>query len=75
MIRSDERRVKLTPLTTLTFYLIPSAVFHSASRPACTFATSSSLDEANTAFNSLGIKTDLDFERGRAHKAIQENKC
>ena len=33
-IRNDERWVKLTPLTALTFYLSPSVVFQSLSHPA-----------------------------------------
>ena len=65
--------VKLTPLTTLTFYLTPSAVFESVARPARTVAASTSLEEANTALNALGIKTELDLERERARQAIQEN--
>jgi hypothetical protein len=74
-IRYDERTVKLTPLSTLTFYLTPSAVFESVARPARAVASSSSLEEANTALNALGIKTELDLERERARKTIQENKC
>lgn len=74
-IRYDERKVKLTPLTTLTFYLTPSAVFQSVARPARAVATSSSLEDANSALNALGIQTELDLERERARKAIQESKC
>lgn len=74
-IRYDERTVRLTPLTTLTFYLTPSAVFESVARPARTVASSTSLEEANTALNGLGIKTELDLERERARKTRQENKC
>ena len=74
-IRYDERKVKLTPLTILTFYLIPSAVFEVVARPARAVAASMSLEEANTALNALGIKTELDLERERARKTIQENKC
>ena len=73
-IRYDERTVKLTPLSTLTFYLTPSAVFESVARPARAVASSSSLEEANTALNALGIKTELDLERERVRKTIQENK-
>jgi len=74
-IRYDERTVKLTPLSTLTFYLTPSAVFESVARPARAVASSNSLEEANTALNALDIKTELDLERERARKTIQENKC
>ncbi len=74
-IRHDERQVKLTPLTTLTFYLTPSAVFQAVARPARAVATSTSLEEANNALNAIGIKTELDLERERARRAVQENKC
>jgi hypothetical protein len=61
-IRYDERTVKLTPLSTLTFYLTPSAVFESVARPARAVASSNSLEEANTALNALDIKTELDLD-------------
>lgn len=64
-IRYDERRVKLTPLTTLTFYLSPSILFYSIARPARAVAFSSSLEEANDALHQLGIKSELDLERER----------
>lgn len=65
-IRSDERRVKLTPLATLTFYLTPSVVFHTVSRPAQAVAASTSLEDANEALHAIGIKSELDLERARA---------
>jgi enoyl-[acyl-carrier-protein] reductase (NADH) len=64
-IRYDERKVKLTPLTTLTFYLTPSAVFESVARLARSVAFSTSLEEANRALHELGVKTELDLERER----------
>jgi hypothetical protein len=64
-IRYDERQVKLTPLTTLTFYLTPTAVFNAVARPARVVAGSSSLEEANNALHSLSIKSELDLERER----------
>ncbi|MBM4259073.1 MAG: DUF1152 domain-containing protein [Deltaproteobacteria bacterium] len=74
-IRYDEHTVKLTPLTTLTFYLTPTAVFATVARPARAVTASTSLEEANTVLNALGIKTELDLERERARKLVQENKC
>jgi hypothetical protein len=74
-IRYDERKVKLTPLTTLTFYLAPSAVFASVARPARAVASSTSLEDANTMLNTLGIKTELDLEREREQRTMQENTC
>jgi len=64
-IREDRRRVKLTPLTTLTFFLAPTVVFHTLSRPARSVSASRSLDEANQALHSIGLKTELDLERER----------
>ena len=65
-IRDDERRVQLTPLTTLTFYLSASTPFHTLSRPAQAVAASNSLEEANDALHRIGIKSELDLERERA---------
>jgi hypothetical protein len=64
-IRYDQRRVKLTPLTTLTFYLSPSAVFHSVARSAQAVVGSASLEEANDALHRLSIRSELDIERER----------
>jgi hypothetical protein len=64
-IRYDERRVKLTPLTTLTFYLSPTAVFTAVARPAQAVIGISSLEEANEALHRLSIKSELDIERER----------
>ncbi|HWP56420.1 MAG TPA: DUF1152 domain-containing protein [Candidatus Acidoferrales bacterium] len=64
-IRTDQRKVKLTPLTTLTFYVAPSVLFEALSRPARAVASSRSLEEANEALHALGLKTELDLERQR----------
>ena len=64
-IRQDQRRVKLTPLTTLTFFLSPTVVIHTLSRPAQAAKESSSLEEANQALHAIGLKTELDLERER----------
>jgi hypothetical protein len=64
-IRHDQRRVKLTPLTTLSFFLSPTTVYETLSLPARAVRGSSSLAEANDALHAAGIGTELDFERGR----------
>jgi hypothetical protein len=64
-IRYDERRVKLTPLTTLTFYLSPGVVFHAVAQPAQAVVDSTSLEEANDMLHRLLIKSELDIERER----------
>ena len=64
-IRYDQRHVKLTPLTTLTFYLSPSILFQSIARLAQAVASSTSLEGANDALHHLGVKSELDLERER----------
>jgi hypothetical protein len=64
-IRQDQRRVMLTPLATLTFYLSPSILFAALSHPARVVASSRSLEEANNALHAIGLKTELDLERER----------
>lgn len=64
-IRQDQRKVKLTPLAALTFFLSPTILYESLSRPARAVAQSSSLEEANEALHAIGIKTELDLERER----------
>jgi hypothetical protein len=62
-IRSDQRKVKLTPLTTLTFFIAATKLLDTLARPARAVLQSSSLEQANDALHALGIKTELDLER------------
>ena len=62
-IRGRKRTLKLTPLTTLTFFMAPEKLYESLSRPAQAVRESASLDKANNALHGLGIYTELDFER------------
>lgn len=62
-IRQDLRKVRLTPLATLTFFLSPTVLFEALARPARAVASSASLEEANDALHAIGIKTELDLER------------
>lgn len=71
-IRSDERRVRLTPLTALTFFLSASKVLDTLSRPAQAVRQSASLEAANDALHAIGIKTELDLERER-YRAENKN--
>jgi hypothetical protein len=64
-IRSDQRRVKLTPLTALIFFMSATTLFRTLSPPAQAVRASSSLEEANDALHAIGIKTELDLERER----------
>ena len=62
-IRDGSRRVKLTPLTALTFFMSATKLFDTLSRPAQAVYGRSSLDQANDALHEIGIKTELDAER------------
>ncbi|HET8562834.1 MAG TPA: DUF1152 domain-containing protein [Candidatus Binatia bacterium] len=64
-IRTDQRKVKLTPLTGLTFFISTTTLFRSLSRPAQAVSQAISLEEANDALHAIGIKTELDLERER----------
>jgi len=68
-IRTDQRSVRLTPLAALIFFMTPSSVYATLSRPAQAVSRSSSLDEANEALHAIGIKTELDLERERYQAA------
>lgn len=63
-IRDEQRSVKLTPLTSLTFFMSVAKLYDTLSRPAQALTSSASLDQANDALHKLGIRTELDFERG-----------
>jgi len=63
-IRNEQRGVKLTPLTSLTFFVSATKLYATLSRPAQALKDSASLEEANDALHGLGIRTELDFERG-----------
>ena len=62
-IRGGQRALKMTPLTTLTFFMSAAKLFDTLSRPARALKDSSSLDQANDALHGIGIRTELDFER------------
>lgn len=65
-IRGGNRRLKLTPLSALTFFMSPVVLYETLARPARAVARSRSLDEANDALHAIHIATELDFERGLA---------
>ena len=67
-IRSGQRTVRLTPLTTLTFFISSSILYETLSRPAQAVRACASLEAANEALHAMGIKTELDLERERYRK-------
>ena len=62
-IRGGQRSLKMTPLTTLTFFMSATKLYETLSWPAQALKNSTSIDEANNALHELGIYTELDFER------------
>jgi hypothetical protein len=71
-IRSDQRKVKLTPLTALTFFMSTTKLYETLSCPAQAVRASASLEDANDALHAIGISTELDFERSK-HRASLES--
>lgn len=61
-IRSGERTAQVSIFSSITFFLDAKALFE-LSTLARAVADAGSLEEANEALHSLGIKTELDFER------------
>jgi hypothetical protein len=68
-IRGGSRSLKLTPLTTLTFFVAPTKL-EPLSLPAQAVRQSSSLDDANDALHAIDIRTELDYERGLKVSAV-----
>jgi len=62
-IRRGQRRVKLTPLTALTFFLSATKLYDILAQPAQAARQSSSLEQANDALHAIGVRTELDYER------------
>ncbi|MEQ9619460.1 MAG: DUF1152 domain-containing protein [Deltaproteobacteria bacterium] len=69
-IRSGTRRVRLSMSSTVTFYFSPGVVYEKLSRMARSVINTRSLEEANEALHSIGIRTELDIELDR----IKEGK-
>jgi hypothetical protein len=68
-IRRDQRHVKLTPLTALTFFMSTTKLYETLGRPAQAVRGSASLDQANDALHQIHIRTELDYEREYYHAA------
>jgi hypothetical protein len=62
-IRGGQRSVRLTPLTTLIFFMSATILFDTLAKPAQALRHSSSLEQANDALHAIGIRTELDYER------------
>jgi hypothetical protein len=62
-IRGGRRTVLLSPLAAVTFYFDIQAAVATAARLALAVRDAANLDEANEALRSLGVRTELDWER------------
>jgi hypothetical protein len=62
-IRRGQRTVPLSPLGALTIYLDPQAAVNSAARLARTVMEATSMEKANDALHSVGVRSELDLER------------
>jgi hypothetical protein len=65
-IRGGARTVELSSLASVTFYLDVEATVRAVGRLARAVDVAESLEEANQALNSLGVRTELDLERDAA---------
>jgi hypothetical protein len=61
-IRGGTRALELSPVAALTFYLDVEVTLRTTGRLATALSDASTLEEANTALNALGVRTELDLE-------------
>jgi hypothetical protein len=61
-IRAGRRKVELSPVGGLTFYLDPRVAMETAARLADAVADAESLHEANAILHRLGVRSELDYE-------------
>lgn len=61
-IRQGRRKVELTPMGALTFYVDPTIALATAARLADAVADAPSLAEANAILHRLGVRSELDYE-------------
>ena len=65
-IRGGARTVELSSVATITFYLDVEAMMAATGRLALAVDSADSVEEANQALNAIGVRTELDLERGAA---------
>ena len=61
-IRRGRRKVELSPVGGLTFYLDPHVAMATAARLADAVADADSMEEANAILHRLGVRSELDYE-------------
>lgn len=67
-IRSGRRQVQLSPLGAMTFYFAPEIAVASVARLARAVIDAEHLEAANDALHSLGVRTELDYERSMTER-------
>lgn len=65
-IRNGRRTVPVSPLGAIVFFFDPAAAMGSAARLAAAVIGCGSLEEAQDVLTSLGVRTELDWEREAA---------
>ena len=65
-IREGRRQVRLSPLGALTFYFEVEAAVGGVARLAAAVLDANDLEHANELLRSLGVRTELDYERSMA---------
>jgi hypothetical protein len=68
-IRDGRRTVVLSPLAAVTFFFLIPAAVRSAGRLALAVRDAADLEEANVILHTLGIRSELDWERDAERKA------
>jgi hypothetical protein len=61
-IRGGTRKLELSPVAALTFYLDVEVTMRTVGRLAAALADAADLQQANAALNALGVRTELDLE-------------
>jgi len=67
-IRGGYRKVMLTPMSAMTFYIDPQVVFDRISKVAKDLVPTRSLDEAQAVLERCGVPSELTFERSYVWK-------
>ena len=65
-IRAGRRKVELSPVGGLTFFLDPHVAMATAARLADAVSDADSLQEANAILHRLGVRSELDYETDMA---------
>ena len=68
-IRSGTRPVKLSMASTVTYYFSPGTLYNKISKLARCVRKAKSLEEANEALHSIGVRSELDIEIERLEGA------